>query len=72
MICYDFYDDLEETYTHSYKAFLVAPFQVQKNTLDLSCRQGDFHLQSGSVCCSVSYIIKLFGIIRRPLNCFGP
>lgn len=37
MIYYDFYDDLEGTYTCSYEALLFASFQVQKNALDQSC-----------------------------------
>lgn len=71
MICCDFYDDLEGTYTRSYKVFLFAPFQVQKNALHQSCQQGNFHLQFGSICCAISCIIKLFGTIRRLLNFSG-
>lgn len=73
MICYDFYVDLEGIETGFYKAYLVVPFQVQKNAVDQSCLQGNFHLRSGNVCyCAIAYIIKFFGTIRRPSNFFGP
>lgn len=72
MICCDFYDDPEGTHTGSYKAFLVALFQIQKNALDQSHRQGNFHLQFGNICSAISYFIELFETVRRPLNFFGP
>ena len=58
MICCDFYDDPEGTHTGSYKAFLVALFQIQKNALDQSHWQGNFHLQFGNICSAISYFIN--------------